>query len=238
MKSKGRSRRMPEEYVSEYRQLSLALELATLVMLAAIMVVLLTMSPADAAEKPAAAVVSETRAVEDLLSRVYHSEPKPAETGFIEPDTITDDSIAPAGGPYVHDFEENARIDTENAQKSQIVPIEGRIMRETDSKVSTEEPQKIYMGWFQTTGYCNCSRCCGKWAGGPTASGAMPRAQHTVAVDPAVIPLGTRILMNGVEYTAEDTGTGVNGNHIDIYYGDHYTALCHGLQEAEVWILK
>ena len=193
---------MPEDYISDYRQLSLALELATLVMLAAIMVVLLTMSPADAAEKPAAAAVSETRAVEDLLSRVYHSEPKPAETGFIEPDTITDGPIAPAG------------------------------------EVSTEEPQKIYMGWFQTTGYCNCSRCCGKWAGGPTASGAMPRAQHTVAVDPEVIPLGTRILMNGIEYTAEDTGSGVNGNHIDVYYGDHYTALCHGLQEAEVWILK
>lgn len=202
MKAKGRSRRMPEEYVSEFRQLSLALELATLVIMVAIMVILITMDPADAAEKPTAAAVSETRAVEDLLSRVYHSEPKPAENGFIDPDAITDGPIAP------------------------------------DSEVSAEEPQKIYMGWFQTTGYCNCSRCCGKWAGGPTASGAMPRAQHTVAVDPAVIPLGTRILMNGIEYTAEDTGSGVNGNHIDVYYGDHYTALCHGLQEAEVWILK
>jgi len=33
-----------------------------------------------------------------------------------------------------------------------------------------------------TSGYCNCSLCCGPWAGGATASGVMPTANHTIAV--------------------------------------------------------
>lgn len=95
-----------------------------------------------------------------------------------------------------------------------------------------------YLGVFTTTGYCNCRKCCGKWAGGPTASGKMPKAQHTVAVDPKVIPLGTHLLVNGIEYVAEDTGSGVNGMHLDIYYDSHQTAWNHGVQHQEVWMIK
>lgn len=62
------------------------------------------------------------------------------------------------------------------------------------------------LGNVVTSGYCNCSLCCGSWAGGPTASGAMPRANHTIAVDAnnPIVPMGTKIVMNGVEYTVED----------------------------------
>ena len=30
----------------------------------------------------------------------------------------------------------------------------------------------VDLGTFKTTGYCNCRKCAGKWAGGKTASGA------------------------------------------------------------------
>lgn len=41
-----------------------------------------------------------------------------------------------------------------------------------------------------------------------------------VAVDPAVIPLGTRMYIPGYGYgTAADTGSGIRGNHIDLGYG-------------------
>ena len=39
------------------------------------------------------------------------------------------------------------------------------------------------LGQVVTSGYCNCSICCGQWSGGPTASGAYPQANHTIAVD-------------------------------------------------------
>ncbi len=45
--------------------------------------------------------------------------------------------------------------------------------------------------------------CCGIWSGGPTASGAYPTANHTLAVDASnpFVPMGTKVVMNGVEYT-------------------------------------
>lgn len=62
------------------------------------------------------------------------------------------------------------------------------------------------LGNVVTSGYCNCSICCGQWSGGPTASGVYPTANHTIAVDASdpFVPMGTKIAMNGVEYTVED----------------------------------
>ena len=64
------------------------------------------------------------------------------------------------------------------------------------------------LGQVVTSGYCSCPICCGVWSGGPTASGAYPTANHTIAVDASApfVPMGTKVVMNGVEYTVEDTG--------------------------------
>lgn len=85
---------------------------------------------------------------------------------------------------------------------------------------------------FKITHYCNCSICCGRWSGGPTASGTMPTPDHTIAVDPHVIPLGTSVLIDGVEYFAEDTGSAIKGNRIDIYCDSHQEALDRGTYMA------
>lgn len=87
---------------------------------------------------------------------------------------------------------------------------------------------------FKITHYCNCHICCGRWAGGPTASGTYPSSNRTVAVDPDIIPLGTRILIDGVEYFAEDTGSAIKGNRIDIYCNSHQEALDRGTYIATV----
>ena len=88
---------------------------------------------------------------------------------------------------------------------------------------------------FRLTAYCPCAICCGIWAsnrpvvGGrevvATASRDFAVAGVTVAVDPAVIPLGTKIYVEGFGVrVAQDTGGGVRGNHIDIFFNTHAEA--------------
>ncbi len=95
------------------------------------------------------------------------------------------------------------------------------------------------LGKVVTSGYCNCSICCGSWAGGATASGAYPTANHTIAVDAAnpFVPMGTKVVMNGVEYVVEDTGGFARyGVQFDVYYDSHSAASAHGHQTWEAFI--
>lgn len=95
----------------------------------------------------------------------------------------------------------------------------------------------VPLGSFRTTAYCPCNHCSEGW-GRHTSSGAVATARHTVAVDPRVIPIGSHLLINGVEYVAEDTGGGVKGNHIDIFYNTHAEARHHGSVRAEVYLIQ
>lgn len=70
---------------------------------------------------------------------------------------------------------------------------------------------------------------------GLTASGTAPRQGRTVAVDPDVIPLGTQLTIDGkAGYIAEDTGSGIAGNTIDLYFERHEDALRWGVRKVEV----
>lgn len=97
------------------------------------------------------------------------------------------------------------------------------------------------LGNVVTSGYCNCPICCGVWSGGPTASGAMPQANHTLAVDAAnpFLPMGTKVVMNGIEYTVEDTGNFAQyGVQFDVYYDNHAVAEAHGHQIWECFLAE
>ena len=91
------------------------------------------------------------------------------------------------------------------------------------------------IGTFTISHYCPCSKCCGK-SNGITASGTRAREGKTISVDPSVIPLGTVVVIDGHEYTAEDTGFGIKGNHIDMFVESHEKALQLGVRSAEVFI--
>ena len=95
----------------------------------------------------------------------------------------------------------------------------------------------VFLGEFTLTAYCPGRCCCGKWASGYTATGTWAAEGRTIAVDPKVIPYGSRVLLiwpDGTqrEYIAEDCGGGVNGNHIDVFFNDHQAARYFGVQSA------
>lgn len=96
----------------------------------------------------------------------------------------------------------------------------------------------VYMGDFKLTYYCDSryDHICG--GTGVTASGQPTEVGVTIAVDKNVIPLGTKVYIEGVGFMeAQDTGGAVIGNHIDILVEDHYTAEQLGVQNGGVWLL-
>ena len=107
--------------------------------------------------------------------------------------------------------------------------------------VDTSASEKVPMGNFKLTFYCPCRKCSGSY-GYSTSSGARATEGRTIAVDPKVIPKGSRVYIEGYgEFVAEDTGgKWVKGNHIDIFLEDHDRCIdkAHGVKHAEVYILK
>lgn len=61
-----------------------------------------------------------------------------------------------------------------------------------------------------------------------------------VAVDPNVIPLGSRLRIDGLwrEYVAEDTGGGVLGAHVDVWMASCDDAIEWGRQTREVEVFR
>jgi len=91
---------------------------------------------------------------------------------------------------------------------------------------------------YVLTAYCPCAYCCGT-ANKPTASGVMPTANHTLSADTSIFPLGTKLSINGMIYTVEDTGSAIHGNKFDVYFNTHQEALNFGRQTTtDVYVVQ
>lgn len=111
-----------------------------------------------------------------------------------------------------------------------------------------EAPQERYSLIIENatvTHYCICEKCCGKSpdhpAYGITASGRAAEPYVSIAVDPAMIPLGSIVYVDYGdgelhEYRADDTGSGVAGAHIDLCVASHEEALQLGVRTAKVYV--
>ena len=115
------------------------------------------------------------------------------------------------------------------------------LIRQAEQQVPEEEAavcevveDYTYLGECVITSYCPCEICCGVWADGLTATG-IPAEPGIVAVDPAVIPLGSTVVINEQEYLAADVG--VKGLAIDICAAGHQEAKAYGVQKQEVWVV-
>jgi len=103
--------------------------------------------------------------------------------------------------------------------------------REAANNASRHEERKTVQ-IFEATAYCSCVKCCGK-SDGITASGVKVHP-GTLAVDPKVIPFGTKVYIEGMGwFIAEDTGN-FSGKRIDIYMETHEEALQFGRRKVKV----
>jgi 3D (Asp-Asp-Asp) domain-containing protein len=56
----------------------------------------------------------------------------------------------------------------------------------------------------------------------------------TLAVDPRVIPLGSRVVIHGANYRAEDTGAYIHGHHVDAYFTSCDEAKTYGARRVKI----
>ncbi|WP_051131767.1 3D domain-containing protein [Oscillibacter ruminantium] len=145
-----------------------------------------------------------------------------------EPPIVADDlaeSVGPAQcweAPDIPETDENAQIEATLLSRATVIP---------DCTVSH---------------YCICATCCGKTPDDPaygiTKSGRRAAPGVSVAVDPSVIPLGSDVLVDYGDgdiqyYRADDTGSAVKGDHIDLCVATHQEALEAAVKIATVyWI--
>lgn len=112
-----------------------------------------------------------------------------------------------------------------------------------------EEPTYISLGEFKLTAYCSCEECCGRWASDRPkdengkeivigSEGTVLEPLRSIAVDTDVIPYGTEIMIYDRVFIAQDTGSGVKGNHIDIYFENHEDTIAFGVQYSEVFLVE
>lgn len=154
---------------------------------------------------------------------------------------------------------QEAEPEPKNAQPVQLIPTDGSLPGDdvpalvrcalTEEEIEAAENEMIEEALLAravrledvlVTHYDCCIACCGK-TDGITASGLRATPGVTVAVDPAVIPLGADVLVDygdgtGLHYyRADDVGGAVKGNHIDLCVESHEKADELGRRQATVW---
>ena len=129
----------------------------------------------------------------------------------------------------------------EPVQAEPAQPVTVLVSAPVEEDEPAEGPELLALGAFKITHYCPGPCCCGKWADGITSTGTKATQGRTIAVDPAVIPYGSEVLVvyeDGTEavYIAEDCGGAIQGNRIDVYMDSHQAALVEGIKAAEVFV--
>ena len=130
---------------------------------------------------------------------------------------------------------------TQQPSSSNLVtdPVSAKTVAYSSSLLATDaiKNSSTALGNYKLTFYCPCELCNGV-AGAKTASGTTPTEGRTIAVDSSVIPLGSRVYIEGYGvFIAEDTGGAIKDNKIDVFVSSHDRAYELGLQYANIYLL-
>lgn len=124
-----------------------------------------------------------------------------------------------------------------------------QVAEETIEEAPTEYKEVIEV---KATAYCLCKKCCGKSEDHPgygvTRSGLkiVPgTGMKVIAVDPKVIPLGSKVYVEGVDgvktygyAVAADTGSAIKNKKIDLYMDSHEDTVKWGIRNMKVYVIE
>lgn len=114
----------------------------------------------------------------------------------------------------------------------------------TAAKTSREEPQTVSRGTrpegrvitMVATGYTDAPEENWPYAGAPSYIG-LPLARGIVAVDPDIIPMGSKLYVEGYgEAIAADQGGAIQGNRIDLFFDSKQEAFDWGMRTIKVTV--
>lgn len=180
---------------------------------------------------------------------VTHEADKTAEIEEIEAKEPTSIAIDENGQIKISEEDDLTKVYAEIIEKTLAKDLSGTL-EESYEKISTvevveEPPQNVVetsqglveytdvMG-MEATAYLPTDGS----AEGITAMG-IPATYGIVAVDPDIIPLGTRVYIPGYgEALAADTGGAIYGYRIDLCMENYYEAMDFGRQTVTVFVLK
>lgn len=99
---------------------------------------------------------------------------------------------------------------------------------------SRQVGNRVLLGTFEATAYTDNRKSQGKWLG-QTATGVKPRV-GIIAVDPNVIPLGTKLYVEGYgNCIAGDTGGAIKGNRVDLFLNSESECKAYGRKHIKVF---
>ena len=105
-----------------------------------------------------------------------------------------------------------------------------------EKKAAEAASNGVALGTFKLTFYTGAA----DEGGSVTAMGTPVTPWYTVAVDPRVIPLGSKLRIEGYNgiFVAQDTGSAIRGSILDIAVGSKSEANRLGIQYRKVYLVK
>lgn len=96
----------------------------------------------------------------------------------------------------------------------------------------------IDYGQMRLSAYCPCESCSEGYGRQTATHGVYARSEHTIAVDPDVIPLGSKVKIGDDYYVAEDVGGLIFGDRIDIFFDTHEEVEEFGIRHLDVYVVR
>lgn len=204
----------------------------------------------------------------ETIMLASNDEPIESNTSIeeIENDIILIEQVAYAACKTVEETAENV-IENEEELNERLLKSTEMVSRSGTREVRTTEQK--YVSYRElaednppteykdvigatATAYCLCQKCCGKLPSHPsygyTASGLriVPgTGMKVIAVDPNVIPLGTKVYIDGLNGAwdygnaiAADTGSAIKNLTIDLYMDTHSEALSWGRRSVNIYVVE
>lgn len=198
--------------------------------------------------------VTITRVVKTIVSV---DEPIPFQTVTVESDSMIEGTncVTNKGSDGV--LTKKYEVFLYNGVEQKRTEISSEVTKQPVNKVISVgtrpdpgKPPKSYAKVItcSATAYDLSFQSCGKRPGdkgyGITATGTHAR-YGTVAVDPRVIPLGSKLFIESADgsyvygyATAEDTGGAIKGNKVDLFFPTYNECMSFGRRSVKVYILN